>query len=105
MPDADHSPAFWTSVANTFKSDPAVVFDLFNEPFDPTDPKSGDDEAPDAVTWDCWESGPSRCVGGGAPPFPDTQAYDADGNPTNRYQVVGMQTLINAIRTRGPPSR
>ena len=46
MPDMDHSPAFWTSVASTFKNNPAVVFDLFNEPYDPTDPRSGDDQNP-----------------------------------------------------------
>src|SRR5256712_10392687 len=43
MPDADHAPAFWTSVANVFKSDPAVLFDLYNEPHD--------------VTWACWLNG------------------------------------------------
>ena len=32
-PDADHSPAFWSSLASTFASDPGVIFDLFNEPF------------------------------------------------------------------------
>src|SRR2546429_6960637 len=26
MPDADHSPAFWTSVATFFKADPAGLF-------------------------------------------------------------------------------
>ena len=31
----DHSPAFWESVASTFKANPAVVFDVFNEPYDP----------------------------------------------------------------------
>jgi aryl-phospho-beta-D-glucosidase BglC (GH1 family) len=35
MPDADHAPAFWTSVANTFKSTSTVIFDLFNEPYPP----------------------------------------------------------------------
>ena len=43
MADADHAPAFWTSVATAFKSDPAVVFDLYNEPHD--------------ITWDCWKNG------------------------------------------------
>lgn len=43
MPDADHSPAFWQSVAGTFRDDPAVVFDLYNEPHD--------------VDWDCWLKG------------------------------------------------
>jgi endoglucanase len=43
MPDADHAPAFWTSVASVFKSDPAVLFDLYNEPHD--------------ITWSCWLNG------------------------------------------------
>lgn len=43
MADADHSPAFWQSVATTFKNDPAVVFDLYNEPY--------------GVDWNCWLNG------------------------------------------------
>src|SRR6202011_308206 len=43
MPDADHSPAFWQSVATRFKADPAVVFDLYNEPY--------------GVDWNCWLNG------------------------------------------------
>ena len=43
MPDADHSPAFWRSVATTFKNDPAAVFDLYNEPY--------------GVDWNCWLNG------------------------------------------------
>jgi hypothetical protein len=104
MPDADHSPAFWTSVASAFKSNPAVVFDVFNEPYDPTDPRSGSDgNAADAVTWACWESGTQPDpIGGNAPPIPcDTQAYDASGSPTIRYRVAGMQDLVNAIRSTG----
>jgi endoglucanase len=104
MPDMDHSPAFWTSVATAFKSNPTVVFDLFNEPYDPTDRRSGGDEnASDAITWGCWESGTRPDpVGGGAPGIPcDTQAYDDSGMPTSRYEVAGMQTLLNAIRSAG----
>jgi hypothetical protein len=33
MPDQDHSIAFWSSVAEQFKNNSAVLFDLFNEPF------------------------------------------------------------------------
>jgi hypothetical protein len=33
MADADHAPAFWSSMAATFKSNHAVLFDLFNEPY------------------------------------------------------------------------
>src|SRR5438309_2784077 len=43
MADADHSPAFWSSVASTFKNDPAVIFDLYNEPHD--------------ISWSCWLNG------------------------------------------------
>ncbi len=43
MTDADHSPAFWTSVATYFKTDPAVIFDLYNEPHD--------------IPWPCWRDG------------------------------------------------
>jgi hypothetical protein len=43
MADADHAPAFWTSVANTFKGDTGVIFDMYNEPHD--------------ISWSCWKSG------------------------------------------------
>lgn len=43
MPDADHAPAFWRSVATTFRADSSTVFDLFNEPHD--------------VSWTCWKRG------------------------------------------------
>lgn len=43
MADADHAPAFWSSVATTFKNNPSVVFDLYNEP--------------NGITWSCWRDG------------------------------------------------
>ena len=43
LPDAEHAPEFWSSVAGTFRDDPAVLFDLFNEPRE--------------VSWDCWRDG------------------------------------------------
>jgi hypothetical protein len=104
MPDFEHSPAFWTSVAGAFKSDPGVVFDAFNEPYDPTDPRSGSDgNSSDKVTWECWETGTKPDpVGGGAPNIPClTQAYDDNGTPTSTYRIAGMQTLVNAIRAAG----
>ena len=45
MADADHSPAFWTSVASTFKGNSSVIFDLYNEPY--------------SITWSCWLNGGS----------------------------------------------
>lgn len=43
MADADHGPDFWSSVATSFRFDPGVLFDLYNEPH--------------GTTWDCWLSG------------------------------------------------
>jgi hypothetical protein len=43
MADLDHGPAFWSSVAAAFKDFPAVIFDLYNEPY--------------VSTWDCWQNG------------------------------------------------
>ena len=43
MADADHAPAFWTSVATMFADNPSVVFDLYNEPHD--------------ISWECWRDG------------------------------------------------
>jgi hypothetical protein len=43
MADADHAPAFWSSVATYFKADRGVLFDLYNEPHD--------------ITWQCWRDG------------------------------------------------
>jgi endoglucanase len=43
MADLDHSPAFWASVARTFRADPAIIFDLYNEPFN--------------ISWRCWRDG------------------------------------------------
>jgi hypothetical protein len=49
MADADHSVTFWSSVATTFRSNPSVVFDLYNEPHD--------------VSWPCWRNGCTVAAG------------------------------------------
>jgi hypothetical protein len=77
MPD-DHSPAFWTSLASTFAGNPAVVFDAFNEPH--------------SVTWSCWRDG--GCT---LPATPDGTTPD----PSQTYTAVGMQALVDAIRSTG----
>lgn len=43
MPDADHTPAFWRSLASQYRDDRAVLFELFTEPHD--------------VGWDCIDRG------------------------------------------------
>jgi hypothetical protein len=100
MPDQDHSPDFWTSVATTFKANRAVVFDLFNEPYDPTDPRSGtDQDANDKISWNCWETGTENGPSGGLPC--NTSAYDENNVKTTTYRVAGLQTLLNAVRATG----
>jgi endoglucanase len=87
MPDT-HSVAFWSSVASTFRTDHAVVFDAFNEPYSPK--TDGVSTLP--VTWTCWEHG--GCT------VPVTKdGTTAHGAAT--YTAVGMQTLVNAIRSTG----
>ena len=74
MPDADHAPSFWTSVANTFKSNSSVIFDLFNEPFP-------DSNSASTAAWTCLQNG-GTC-------------------PGVAYTAVGTQSLVNTIRATG----
>jgi hypothetical protein len=85
MADEDHSPAFWTSVATTFKSDPAVLFDLFNEPF-LGDTSSGVHTS--VLAWSCWLDG---C----------TVTDDDTSVGTVAYQTAGMQQLVTTVRATG----
>jgi hypothetical protein len=76
MPDADHAPAFWGSVARAFKGDHALVFDLYNEPH--------------GVGWRCWLHGcriPARTNG--------------KGGHLRGYRAAGMQQLLDAVRATG----
>jgi endoglucanase len=75
MPDAAQSIPFWKSVAQEFKNNGAVIFDLFNEPYP--------DKAAGNVTdgWNCWLHG-GTCHG-------------------ISYQVAGMQSLVNTVRSTG----
>ena len=77
MPDADHSPAFWTSVAATFKGNPSVMFNLYNEPHGA------------ALTWACWRDG---CTYTGT---------DQDFPAGVTYAAAGMQSLVDAVRGTG----
>ncbi len=79
MPDRDHSPAFWSSVAGTFKDEPAVVFDLFNEPL-PFDEENTE------RAWRCWRDGGCLLT---------------SSNSGERYVAAGMNELIAAVRDTG----
>ena len=84
MPDLDHSVDFWTSVATTFKSDPAVLFDLYNEPFVTWSNEQGSDP------WSCWLNG---CT--------ITMINTASGFISGTWTAVGMQKLVNTVRATG----
>jgi endoglucanase len=75
MPDAAEAIPFWTSVANTFKGNNAVIFDLFNEPY------ASRATGSTSTGWQCWLNG-GTCAGIG-------------------YQVAGMQSMVNAVRSTG----
>jgi len=77
MPDETYAPAFWSSVAAAFRNDPAVIFDLFNEPY-PN--RNTDSEA----AWKCVLAG---SAGGTCSGF--------------RYEAAGMQQLLDSVRGTG----
>jgi endoglucanase len=92
MADADHSIAFWTSVATAFKGSPNVIFELFNEPF--LDMTSA---LVDKTQW-------ADLLNGGA----TLSSYVAQ-TPNAPYQITrshtwrsaGMQQMLNAVRATG----
>lgn len=77
MPDSD-SVTFWKQVAPIFASDSNVLFEVYNEPH----PSS----------WSCWLNG---CTISN-----DTEpSNDCGCTKTFNYQAVGMQALVNAVRS------
>jgi hypothetical protein len=76
MPD-DNSVTFWSSVAAHYANNPAVLFDMYNEPFDYS--SSG---------WTVWLQGGTNtdvcCTG-----------------TSVSFHTPGMQALLNAIRAAG----
>jgi hypothetical protein len=77
LPTASAVP-FWNAVANTFKSNPRVFFDLYNEPRITT-PTSSDVDS----SWNIWRNG----------------GTDPASGTTDQF--VGMQSLVNDIRQDG----
>ena len=74
LPD-QNSVNFWTSCATAFKNNPAVLFDLYNEPHD--------------VTWDQWRNGGT------------ITESDRRAGTSITYPAVGMQAMLDAIRATG----
>src|SRR5665213_2534271 len=83
MADEDHSPTFWQQVASAYKSDPAVIFDLFNEPYIGN---TGVTTTSSVPNWTCWLNG---CT-------------VVDNHNTNiTYTTAGMQQLVDTVRSTG----
>lgn len=76
MPNAQYSPSFWKSVAEKFKGDEGIIFDLFNEPYPDFIYNNSED------AWKCLRDGKTACS-----KIP--------------YQVAGMQDLVDAVRSTG----
>ena len=89
MADADHALIYWTSVANTFKNDPAVIFEAYNEPDITT--KTAQTTNP----WDCWLHG---CTIN----WINTDIYVSNAPKIyTKWQSTGMQQIVNTIRATG----
>ncbi|HLW03680.1 MAG TPA: cellulase family glycosylhydrolase [Ktedonobacterales bacterium] len=80
LPDSAKDLAFWQDIARLYRSDPAVLFDLFGEPHD--------------ISWDAWYNGGPL----------DTQLYQgnhpAGGDET--YEAIGMPALAAKVRAIAP---
>jgi hypothetical protein len=75
MPD-ENSLAFWKDFAPVYANNPAVLFDLYNEPHD--------------VSWDVWLNGGEV-----------TDRPNGRGQTARTFKAVGMQQLLDAVRATG----
>ena len=90
MADGDNAINFWSTLASVYKSNPAVIFELFNEPFLDQVPVAGNDP---------WQA----LIDGG------TLSWYRAQTPNNpwytqvnyTWQTAGMQQMLNAVRATG----
>ena len=73
---------FWEEVAQRYKNNPGVLFELFNEPYD--------------ISWETWRNG-----GPVQPPVKYAGAPSEDQEHPPVFQCVGMQKLLDTIRAAG----
>ncbi len=95
-PDNDNSIAFWQSVSNTFKANPAVMFELFNEPYLSAAANSDGvlDSNVDATA----------CLVGGCKAsyyFAGNAGSSATSKISKNWMTAGLQTLIDTVRATG----
>lgn len=75
---------FWTSIANTFKNNPSVIYELFNEPF-------LDFDTGGSTLW-------GLMLNGGSFTRYQTISYNF---ATQTWNVAGYQQMLNAVRATG----
>ena len=76
LPD-DNSALFWKDIAARYANNPAVLFDLYNEPRD--------------VTWDVWQHGGDV----------SERNQDARRGASLSYHSPGMQGILDTVRATG----
>jgi len=80
--DSDNSLPFWTSIATQFRSNPAVIFELFNEPFLTFLTSSNN-------YWSLWKSGGT---------FGELFTFGSPSQIGLTWQAPSMQQVVDAIR-------
>jgi endoglucanase len=79
---------FWKEAATKYKNHPAVIFDVFNEPYN--------------ISWKVWRDGGLVEDKNGTYSGPDEVAFlNEEEKQVKGFKSVGMQALVNAIRDTG----
>jgi aryl-phospho-beta-D-glucosidase BglC (GH1 family) len=81
LPDRNHSIPFWRDLANRYKNDGGVLFELFSEPY----PRGGEGGF---SNWELWQKG-------GLHPADNTYG------PRPAFEAVGMQEMYEVVRATG----
>lgn len=95
-PDTDNSIAFWQSVSNTFKANPAVMFELFNEPYLSASANSDGVLGSDIDSAACLVSGCKASYY-----FAGNVGSSATSKISKNWMAAGLQTLIDTVRATG----
>jgi hypothetical protein len=97
MADGENSVDFWTSVAQTFKSYPNVLFELFNEPF-VTQDSYFSANGNDTIGWEYLMKGLGGASFSG---FTEQDSAGGTDNVSYHWQGANMQQLLDAVRGTG----
>ena len=105
---SSHATTFWTQIADIYKNNPAVIFELFNEPFGADGCPSACATATEWVNWGTMAPGPSVAImvnGGNFAPFVAQNNANGGDNSmitTNiTYAVPGELQLLQTVRGEG----